>query len=131
MFLKLFLLFTLIPILELYLLIEIGTVIGAINTILLVIVTGLTGAYLARMQGLQTMYRVRSKLQEGAMPAEDLIDAVIIFCAGIVLITPGLITDLAGLLLLFPYTRIRFKTWLRKKFDQWMQNPSVIIRRFP
>jgi UPF0716 protein FxsA len=131
MLLKLFLAFTLVPVLELYLLIKIGDVIGALNTLTLVILTGFAGAYLARMQGMQTMLRVRSKLQQGMMPAEDLIDAVIIFVAGIVLLTPGFLTDIAGLLLLFPASRFHFKRWLRQKFDQWMQNPNVTIRRYP
>jgi len=131
MLLKLFLAFTLVPVLELYLLIKIGAVIGAMNTMALVILTGFAGAYLARMQGMQTMRRVRSQLQQGIMPAEDLIDAVIIFVAGIVLLTPGFLTDLAGLLLLFPASRFHFKRWLRQKFDQWMQNPNVTIRRYP
>ena len=104
---------------------------GALYTLALVILTGFVGAYLARMQGMRTMLRVRSQLQQGMMPAEDLIDAVIIFVAGIVLLTPGLLTDIAGLLLLFPATRFHFKRWLRKKFDQWMQNPNVSIRSYP
>ncbi len=131
MLLKLFLAFTLVPVLELYLLIKIGAVIGALNTLTLVILTGFAGAYLARMQGMQTMRRVRSQLQQGVMPAEDLIDAVIIFVAGIVLLTPGFLTDIAGLLLLFPASRFHFKRWLRQKFDQWMQKPNVTIRRYP
>ncbi len=128
MLLKLFLAFTLVPVLELYLLIKIGAVIGALNTLTLVILTGFAGAYLARMQGMQTMRRVRSQLQQGIMPAEDLIDAVIIFVAGIVLLTPGLLTDIAGLLLLFPTSRFHFKRWLRHKFDQWIQKTDVTVR---
>lgn len=131
MLLKLFLAFTLIPMLELYLLIKIGTVMGALNTLALVILTGFVGAYLARMQGMQTMLRVRSQLQQGIMPAEDLIDAVIIFVAGIVLLTPGLLTDIAGLLLLFPTSRFYFKRWLRRKFDRWIQKTNVIVRHGP
>jgi UPF0716 protein FxsA len=128
MLLKLFLAFTLVPMLELYLLIELGSVMGLLNTLALVILTGFAGAYLARMQGMQTMLRVRSQLQQGIMPAEDLIDAVIIFAAGIVLLTPGLLTDTAGLVLLFPTSRFYFKRWLRRKFDRWMQNSNVTVR---
>ncbi len=131
MFLKLFLAFTLIPVLELYLLIKIGVVIGAFNTLLLVIVTGAAGAYLARMQGIQTMYRVQARLQQGEMPAEDMLDAVLIFVAGVVLLTPGLLTDIAGLLLLLPPTRLRFKIWLRHRLEDWMRNSQVQIRRYP
>lgn len=127
MFLKLFLAFTLIPVVELYLLIKVGSVIGAFNTILLVILTGASGAYLARLQGLQTMFRVRARLQQGEMPAEDLLDALIILAAGIVLLTPGFLTDIAGLLLLLPVTRRKFKKWLRRNLDQWLQNSRVRI----
>ena len=127
MFLKLFLAFTLIPMIELYLLIKLGAVIGAFNTLLLVILTGATGAYLARLQGLQVMFRVRERLQKGEMPAEDMLDALIIFIAGIVLLTPGLLTDIAGLLLLLPSIRFRFKVWLRQKLDLWMQTGKIRI----
>jgi len=128
MFVKLFLAFTLIPALEIYLLIEIGSFIGALNTVLLVIITGFVGAYLARLQGIRTMLRVRASLQEGIMPTEDLIDALIIFAAGIVLLTPGFLTDLAGLLLLFPLTRAYFKRFMKFKFEQWVGNRTIIYR---
>jgi len=131
MFLKLFLAFTLIPMIELYLLIKLGAVIGAFNTLLLVILTGATGAYLARLQGLQVMFRVRERLQKGEMPAEDMLDALIILIAGIVLLTPGLLTDMAGLLLLLPSIRFRFKVWLRQKLDLWTQNRKISINRYP
>ena len=131
MLLKLFLAFTLIPVIELTLLIKIGTAIGVFNTLVLVITTGFAGAYLARAQGFQTMMRVRERLNRGEMPAEDLIDAMIIFAAGVVLLTPGLLTDIAGLLLLLPATRIPFKRWLRVQFDRWMQNPNIHITRYP
>ena len=131
MFFKLFLAFTLIPVIELYLLIKIGAVIGAFNTLLLVILTGAAGAYLARLQGMQARYRVRARLQQGEMPAEDMLDALLIFVAGIVLLTPGLLTDIAGLLLLLPPTRLRFKIWLRQRLDEWLRHSQVQIRRYP
>jgi len=129
MLLKLFLAFTLIPIIELYLLIEVGTIIGTLNTVILVIATGFAGAWLARLQGMQTMIRVRSSLQQGIMPTEELMDALLIFMAGIVLLTPGFITDAAGLLLLIPETRTHFKRFLRYKFDRWIQNQNIHIQR--
>ncbi|MBW2655048.1 MAG: FxsA family protein [Deltaproteobacteria bacterium] len=130
MLLKLFLCFTLIPVIELYLLIKIGTVIGGLNTILLVILTGFLGAWLARLEGINTMMRLRTNLNQGLMPAEELIDAVIIFAAGVVLITPGLITDVFGLLLLWPLTRNKFKRLLRKKFDDMQLQGDINITRF-
>jgi UPF0716 protein FxsA len=130
MLLKLFLAFTLIPVIELYLLIKLGTTVGVFNTLLLVILTGAVGAYLARRQGLEALFKVKARLQQGEPPAEEMLDALIIFIAGIVLLTPGLLTDITGLLLLLPAIRLRFKIWLRKKFNQWMQHPNVHISRY-
>jgi UPF0716 protein FxsA len=130
MFLKLFLCFTLIPVIELYLLIKIGSVIGGFNTILVVILSGVLGAWLARLEGLNTMTKLRMNLEQGLMPAEELLDAVIIFVAGVVLITPGFMTDITGLLLLWPFTRNKFKQILRKKFDEMAANGQINIKRY-
>ncbi len=127
MFGKLFLLFVLVPAAEIYLLVKIGSVIGPFATILLVILTALAGAHLARLQGMSTMLRIRENLDQGFTPAEELLDGVLIFLAGMVLLTPGFLTDIAGLLILLPTTRNMFKRWLRKKFDEWRQNPNVHI----
>jgi len=124
MFLKLFLAFTLVPFIEIYLLIKIGGQVGAFNTILIVILTGLLGASLARLEGLKTMTKVRDSLNRGDLPAEEMLDAMLIFVAGVVLLTPGLITDLAGLALLVPKARYWFKRWLRKKFDEWLKKTN-------
>jgi UPF0716 protein FxsA len=115
---------------EIYLLIKIGGHIGAFNTVIIVIATGFAGAYLARLQGMQTMFRVRASLQQGVMPAEELLDALLIFAAGIVLLTPGLITDAAGLLLLIPETRYQFKRYLKLKFNRWFEQQEYRIDRF-
>jgi UPF0716 protein FxsA len=130
MLFKLFIAFTLVPVIEIYLLIKVGSQIGALNTVLLVIATGFAGAYLARMQGLHTMYRVRASLDQGVTPTEELLDAMLIFAAGMVLLTPGFVTDALGLLLLIPETRRWFKDYLKRKFNQWIQNQDVNIRRY-
>jgi UPF0716 protein FxsA len=130
MLFKLFLCFTLIPMVELYLLIKLGTLIGGFNTIVLVILTGFAGAWLARMEGMHTMLKVRMNLQQGIMPAEELLDGMIILIAGLVLITPGLITDVLGLMMLWPVTRNRFKRFLRKKFDEMQAKGSINITRY-
>ena len=124
MFLKLFLAFTLIPFVEIYLLIKIGAQVGAFNTILIVILTGLLGASLARLEGIKTMTKVRDSLNRGDLPAEEMLDAMLIFVAGVVLLTPGFITDLTGLALLVPQARFWFKRWLRKKFDEWLDKTN-------
>jgi len=130
MLFKLFLAFTLIPVAEIYLLIKVGTVAGAFNTVLLVVLTGFTGAYLARQQGIQAMVRVRSSLQQGLMPTDDLIDALLIFIAGIVLLTPGFLTDAAGLLILYPYTRRIFKQFVKLRLERWIKNQNMNITFF-
>jgi UPF0716 protein FxsA len=131
MLFKLFLAFTLIPVAEIYVLIKIGGHIGAFNTVLIVILTAFAGAYLAQMQGMQTMLRIRASLQQGIMPKDEMVDAVIIFVAGIVLLTPGFITDLAGLFLLLPLTRQHFKRFLKYKIDQHIKNQEIHISRNP
>lgn len=127
MLLRLFLCFTLIPMIELYILIRIGDVIGGINTLLLVIATGFFGAWLARLEGMQTLMRVRSSLDQGIMPTEDLVDGLIIFAAGVVLITPGLMTDILGLMMLWPVTRNFFKKTLRSKCREWTRDHTIDI----
>jgi UPF0716 protein FxsA len=126
MLFKLFLAFTLIPVAEIYLIIKLGGFLGAFNTVAIIILTGFVGAALARMQGLETMLRVRQSMQQGLVPAEEMVDAMLILVAGIVLLTPGFITDLAGLLLLFPPTRLHIKRFLRRKFDQWNLNAAIV-----
>ena len=130
MLFRLFLCFTLIPVAELYILIHLGGILGGLNTVMLVIITGFIGAYLARMEGLNTMIKVRQNLNQGIMPAEELLDAFIILIAGLVLITPGLLTDTAGLFFLCPPTRNTFKRFLRRKFDEMTPNSSINITRF-
>ncbi len=127
MLLKLFLAFTIIPFIEIYLLIKIGSYLGAFNTVIIVILTAFFGALLARYQGFQTMLRVRESLERGEMPAEELMDALLILLAGIVLLTPGFLTDLAGLVILIPSSRLMFKRWLRKKFDAWSSQKRIDV----
>lgn len=127
MFGKLFLLFALVPVAEIYVLVSVSGVIGVFPTIALVLLTALAGAHLARLQGMSVMLRIRENLDQGFMPAEELLDALLIFLAGMALLTPGFLTDLCGLLILLPATRNIFKRWLRKKFDEWRQNPNVHI----
>ena len=129
MLLKLFVAFTIIPIIEIYLLIEIGSMFGALTAVTLVILTGFLGAFLARMQGLQTLYRIQESLREGRMPSGELLDALLIVIAGLVLITPGFLTDSAGFMLLIPATRNSIKYWLRRQIElRYMSNrPEDII----
>jgi len=127
MLLKLFLAFTLVPFVEIYILIKIGSYIGALNTVVVVILTGLLGALLARYQGLRTALRVRESLQRGEIPGSEMLDALLILLAGIVLLTPGFLTDAAGIMLLVPRTRSLCKQWIRRKLTRWINQRRVNI----
>ena len=114
---KLFLSFTIIPVSEIYILIAIGGQIGILPSIGLVILTGIVGASLARSQGLQTLGRIRDSFQQGMVPGEELLNALLIAIAGIVLLTPGFLTDAAGLFLLIPATRTLCREWLKRRIE--------------
>ena len=103
--LKLFFLFTAMPVLELMLLIEVGAQVGAMNTIALCLVTGFVGASLARSQGADVLRRMQGTVQQGGLPAKEMVDGVLILVAGVVLLTPGFVTDALGILLLLPPSR--------------------------
>jgi UPF0716 protein FxsA len=122
---RLVLLFTIVPLVELYILIKIGSHVGGLNTILLVVVTAMLGAWLARLQGLRTLQQIQVSLSQGQIPAEELIDGVLILIGGILLVTPGVLTDLLALVLLFPITRTYFKRWLRRRFDRMVASGDV------
>ncbi|MFP4472757.1 MAG: FxsA family protein [Candidatus Omnitrophota bacterium] len=117
MFGYLVILFTVLPAVELALLIHVGTYIGAANTILLIIATGVAGAYLARLQGFLVVQRIQSSLNKGALPTDDMLDGLMIFAGGIVLLTPGFITDALGFLLLIPLTRSLIKHWVHHRLQ--------------
>ncbi|MDA0809342.1 MAG: FxsA family protein [Planctomycetota bacterium] len=113
MFGRLLLLFILTPLIELWLLMLVSEHLGAATTIWLVLVTGFVGASLARRQGLQTWIAIQRETQQGKMPAASLVDAMMIFVAGLLLITPGMMTDVVGFSLLVPPVR----AFLRKRFQ--------------
>ena len=106
------------PAVELILLIEIGQRIGPLATIGLIMGTGIVGASLARQQGVSTIARLRRDLEGGRLPAEPIVDGVLILVAGAVLITPGVLTDLFGFLLLIPACRRLVKRSLKRRFER-------------
>jgi UPF0716 protein FxsA len=102
---KLFFLFALLPIIEISLLISIGEQIGGWNTVAIVIVTALVGSYLVRQQGLSTLLQAQQKMQQGAMPGQEMAEGLLLVIAGVMLVTPGFITDFLGFLFCLPMTR--------------------------
>ncbi len=124
---RLFVLFTLVPLMELYFLIKIGGAIGPFNTVLLIILTAFLGATLARLEGIRTMRQISNSLSQGIVPAEEMVDGLLIFAGGVMLITPGVLTDFLALFLLIPITRTYFKRWLRKWFDHMIASDNVRV----
>ena len=122
----LILLFTVVPITELALLIRVGQYIGVGSTLLIVVFTGVAGAYLAKMQGLITLRRIQQDVNHGIMPTDKLFDGVLILCSGILLLTPGFITDIIGFMGLVPLTRNLFKRWLKRKTEDMISQGKVI-----
>jgi UPF0716 protein FxsA len=102
---RLTLLFVTVPLLELVILVELGRVVGLVPTVVLVVVTGILGAMLARREGLRTLARFRAAVAAGRMPHQEIVEGLLVLIAGAVLLTPGLLTDLAGFLLLVPPIR--------------------------
>lgn len=120
-------LFICIPLLELFILIKMGSAIGVWPTIFIQIATGFIGANLARFQGFFILKKIQEDLHQGRLPANELVDGVLVLGAGIVLLTPGLITDVLGLLILFPVTRYGFKRWVQRKFAAIQKNAAVDV----
>lgn len=101
----LFLAFVVLPIVEMTILIKVGSIIGALNTIGLVLLTAVVGAAMLRQQGLATLMRANERLNSGELPAREVAEGILLAVGGALLITPGFVTDFAGLLCLMPFTR--------------------------
>jgi len=128
-FIKLLIFFVFVPVMELYILIEAGRIMGLAPTIGLIMMTGVAGAWLARSQGVEILRRIQEETSRGQMPATTLIDGALILVGGLLLLTPGFFTDALGFSFLIPATR---DLW-RKGLSAWLQNQirqgSVKIHR--
>lgn len=119
--LPLVLLFTLLPLAELWLLFQLSYAFGFWASLAIVLGTGIAGAALARWQGFQALQRLQTELQQGAMPAKTIADGALILVAGLLLITPGVMTDVAGLSLLIPPVRKVVMHLVRRQFGKHVQ----------
>ena len=122
MLIRLFILFTVVPIIELYILIKVGSLIGALPTVALLLSISLAGAWLVRHQGFSILRRIQSEMMQGRLPAGELVDGALVLIGGVLLLTPGFFTDFLGLFFLIPVTRIIIKKlaiiWLHRKLNQ-------------
>lgn len=125
MFAKLVLLFTIVPIIELTLLITVGNYIGLPITLAIVVTTALLGATLGKYQGLTAWKKIKAQLATGQLPQDALLDGLAVLIASAFLITPGVLTDIAAFTLLFPATRAPIKKLLRKRIDAWLAKEQV------
>ena len=124
MFFRLVLLFTLLPLAELYLLLQVGSYLGVGMTILVVVGTGVIGAQLARLEGWRTLRQMQENIQQGIVPTGELIDGALILAAGLLLITPGIITDIVGFSLLFPPTRSAIKRYIQHNLEAFTDSSA-------
>ena len=124
---RLALLFVLVPILELVLLIQIGQVVGLVPTLSLVVLTGLGGAILARAEGFRVLLQFRRELASGRLPGQALLDGISVLIGGAFLLTPGVLTDVAGLSLLFPVTRRWIQRRVRSRLERALTDGTLRV----
>ena len=116
MLIWLVLLFIAVPLVELYVIVETARSIGTLETIGLLILVSVAGAWMVKAQGMAVLWRVRSKLSEGQMPGRELVDGALVLFAGALMLTPGFVTDAFGLLLLFRPTRMVIRPIVIRRF---------------
>lgn len=130
MFPILLLLFTVIPAIEIYLLFSIGGQIGGLNTFFLVLTTGIIGATLAKSQGAAMLAKIQGELAQGRVPANSFIHGLLIFGGGLLLLTPGFITDILGLSMVLPLTRHLWMLYAKKFFMKSIETGNVQFYSF-
>jgi len=118
MFFYLLLLFIFIPVIEIALLIEVGSIIGTANTIAVILLTAIIGAYMVKHEGLGVMYRIQQSMNQGIFPAEEMINGMMILVSGALLLTPGFFTDVIGFLMVIPVTRNLIKSVARRIIEK-------------
>lgn len=101
-----------VPALELIVIFQMGKLIGGWYTFGLIIATGFSGAWLARREGLKVWQQAQNQLSSGQLPGDSIVDGICVFTGGLLLLTPGLLTDVVGFLLVFPLSRPMFKGWI-------------------
>ncbi|SDK42890.1 FxsA family protein [Sediminibacillus albus] len=129
MFRWLILLVLIVPALEVGLLVWSGNLIGPWWVILLIISTGVLGAWLAKRQGLETVARAKQAMAYGQPPREEILDGICILLGAAVLLTPGFITDAFGFILLLPFTRKPVKQWMLKILRAMLNKGTITIFR--
>lgn len=125
MLLRLILLFTLLPLIDFAILLKIGSHIGFKYTLAIVIITGFTGAYLARSEGRYIIERIKFDISQGRLPADELMGGLCVIVGGAFLLAPGLITDALGFFLVLPITRTLFINVMKNRLKRMLTEGNV------
>jgi len=121
----LLLLFVVIPIVELWVIIRVGSAIGFLNTLAIIIVVAVLGSWLVKREGLRVWRRFTESVSRGRVPTRELVDGVLILGAGALLLTPGFVTDVVGVLMLFPPTRAVIRSLVMRS----VKKRTIVVRR--
>lgn len=124
---RLALLFVVVPVVELMLLIQLGQVVGLLPTLGLVVLTGFTGAWLARAEGVRVFFQFQRELASGRLPGQAMLDGISVLVGGAFLLTPGVLTDFVGFSLLFPPTRRWLQRRVKKRLESGIADGTVRV----
>lgn len=127
MLMKLILLFTITPLVELFILFQLADVMGAWSTIALVLVTGIAGAALAKSEGRLIIRKIKTEINEGRLPGNEMLNGLCVLVGGALLLTPGIITDILGFSLVIPGLRDIYKVYLKRKFTKMIDEGNINI----
>lgn len=125
----LILLFTLLPAIEFYLLFKIGSQIGALETFYLIIFTGIAGAYLAKREGLSILNKIQGELNGGGLPTNAMMNGLMVFGGGLLLLTPGFLTDILGFSMVLPGSRHLMIMFAKRYFEYAIKSGNIHIVR--
>jgi UPF0716 protein FxsA len=130
----LILFFVVIPIIEIAILIKVGTYIGTSSAVLVIVLTGVLGSVLTRLQGFIILQKINERLSSGIMPSQEILDGALVLIGGLCLLAPGMIGDAIGLTLLIPWTRLLVRKaltfFIRGRIDKGQTITIIPIRRY-
>lgn len=108
--------FVVVPLVELYVIVQVGQAIGVLETLALMLVVSFVGAWLAKHEGMWVWARVREQVAAGRVPADELLDGALVLAGGLLLLTPGFVSDAVGIVALFPPTRAVLRRLVKRRF---------------
>ena len=127
----LFLVFLVLPVVEIYVIVQVGQEIGALWTVALLVLSGVVGTWLIKHEGARTWRALREAVDSGRMPATEIADGALILLGGSLMVAPGFITDALGILLILPFTRPIFRSLLAAAVSRRLLAGTIEVRRSP